>query len=373
MRHEMRSIPRTACAVALTTIAAQHTHAQSAAAVRFFGTGTNQQDRIRIPIDDNAPGPDASTPCDVGAASFTIDFWVKGTIADNPTTNAGGDISCNCFNWIDGNVLVDRDIFGASERDWGISVIGGVIRFGVGRGDAGGWVDNTIEGSTSILNNQWNHVACVRDFAAGQLRIYINGTLDFAGPTNRNRADISYPNNGDPAPVTPWGPFIVLAAEKHDADPPNYPSFRGVMDEFRVWNRALSPAEIASVRGLVVPPTSPMAAGLVGLYRLEEAAGNIAADTAAAGSPDGQLIAGTTGNGEWVPFVVGGGATAPVVWSCPGDFNNDNAVNTPDLTILLGVFGQSVGPWRAGDVTGDGAVNTHDLTQFLGRFGQPCP
>ena len=38
--------------------------------LRFYGTGVNQQDRVRIVIDDNAPGPNASAPCDVGAGSF---------------------------------------------------------------------------------------------------------------------------------------------------------------------------------------------------------------------------------------------------------------------------------------------------------------
>lgn len=348
--------------------------AQSIAALRFFGTGTNQQDRVRIPIDDNAPGPNASTPCDVGAGSFTVDFWVKGMLADNPTTNAGGDTWCDCFNWIDGNVLVDRDIYGASERDWGISVVGGVVRFGVGRGDPPSvWVDHTVEGSTNILNNQWNHVACVRDFAAGQLRVYINGVLDFAGPANRNRADISYPDNGDAAPVTPWGPYIVLGAEKHDADPANYPSFRGVMDEFRVWNRALSGGEIAGVRAVVLVPGSPAAAGLVGSYRFEEGAGLLAADSSGSGSPPGQVIAGLPGNGEWVLASSGIGATAPVTPTCLGDLTGDGAVNTSDLTVFLGAFGTIVPPGTSGDLTGDGAVNTLDLTVFLSRFGQACP
>ncbi len=61
------------CATALT-LADGRSGGQSEAAIRFFGTGTNQQDRVRIAIDDNAPGPDASAVCDLGAGSFTIEF-----------------------------------------------------------------------------------------------------------------------------------------------------------------------------------------------------------------------------------------------------------------------------------------------------------
>lgn len=58
---------------------------------------------------------------------------------------------------------------------------------------------------------------------------------------------------------------------------------------------------------------------------------------------------------------------------CPGDINGDNAVNTADLTVLLGNFGTSVPPGTLGDLNGDGTVNTLDLTALLGVFGTPCP
>ena len=44
--------------------------------LRFFGNGSNDIDRVKIPIDDPAtalPGP----PIDVGAADFTIEWWMK--------------------------------------------------------------------------------------------------------------------------------------------------------------------------------------------------------------------------------------------------------------------------------------------------------
>jgi hypothetical protein len=66
---------------------------------------------------------------------------------------------------------------------------------------------------------------------------------------------------------------------------------------------------------------------------------------------------------------------APVL-ACLADFNNDNTVNTPDLTFFLGRFGEPVtpgSPAERADFNADGAVNTADLIFFLGRFGSPCP
>ncbi len=281
----------------------------SQAALRFYGAGAGQQDRVRIRIDDNQPGPDASAPCDVGAAGFTIDFWLRGTLADNPTARGGGDREYFDFRWIDGNTIVDRDIFGASFRDWGISLAGGYVRFGTGRADVAPLDgEHTIEGNVNVLDGQWRHVACVRDATTGVKSIYVDGRLDYACLPGRSREDLSYPNDGDPAPVTPWGPFIVLGAEKHDAGSA-YPSFRGYMDEFRVWNAALTSRRILDVYDRVIAADTP---GLVGYYRFEEGGGTSVADSSAAGSPAGQLIAGTPGNGEWVTYAANPSNTAPV-------------------------------------------------------------
>lgn len=58
---------------------------------------------------------------------------------------------------------------------------------------------------------------------------------------------------------------------------------------------------------------------------------------------------------------------------CPGDINGDRTVNTSDLLVMLGSFGQSVAPGTSGDLNSDGVVNTLDLTALLGAFGSTCP
>lgn len=52
--------------------------------------------------------------------------------------------------------------------------------------------------------------------------------------------------------------------------------------------------------------------------------------------------------------------------ACPGDFNSDQQVSGPDLTVLLAGWGSA-----AGDINGDGTTNGIDLTALLAAWG-PC-
>ncbi len=58
---------------------------------------------------------------------------------------------------------------------------------------------------------------------------------------------------------------------------------------------------------------------------------------------------------------------------CYSDANGDGTINTVDLTLLLGFFGQAVAPGTFGDADLNGIINTADLVTLLGRFGQNCP
>ena len=312
--------------------------AQSAStgAIRFFGTGSGGQDRVRIPIDDNATGNNTSSPADVGAVGFSVDFWIKGDLAANPSA-ARAEGSYADFNWIEGNTVVDRDIWGSgnhSERDWGISIAGGYVAFGTGRGVgpsasvsflAGGNATdtlNTIHGGTPVLDGQWHHVAVVRDYVTGAKRIYVDGALDYevSGVTND---DLSYPDGGVTVNASSKdNPYIVIGAEKHDAGS-GYPSFNGTMDEVRVWRRALGAEEVAFLRDKVVAGHYP---GLAGYWRFEEPSGTTVADSAVVGkyqnftetpaNSTGTLVNNTAGNGLRV-FATANAANTPSVSSLP--------------------------------------------------------
>ena len=273
-------------------------------ALRFFGTGVGpppQQDRILIPIDDNVPGA-GSAPTDVGAGSFTLELWLRGLVANNATGNAGGDVELFDYSWIDGNIILDRDVWCGTANAFGVSLAGGFVRFGVDSGDTG-FSNDTIEGDVDVLDGQWHHVALIRDAVVGDLTIVVDGVEDFRGTAGISTADLSYPDAGVPVTGdcntgqrTPYGWYLVVAAEKHDAGPA-YPSFNGFVDELRIWNVARTASEIAADRFSVLPPATP---GLVGVYRFEEGAGTVVSDSSGAGSPDGDLRSGVAGNGEWV-------------------------------------------------------------------------
>ena len=55
-----------------------------------------------------------------------------------------------------------------------------------------------------------------------------------------------------------------------------------------------------------------------------------------------------------------------------GDLDNDGAVTTSDLAILLAHFGSTAATGSDGDSDLDGDVDLRDLTAFLASFGMAC-
>ena len=76
-----------------------------ARALRFFGTGSGQVDRVKIPLNGN-------TRANIGAGDFTIEIWIRGALGDN---GAGNNCSGGEAAWINGNIFIDRDVFGGGD------------------------------------------------------------------------------------------------------------------------------------------------------------------------------------------------------------------------------------------------------------------
>ncbi|NWF99781.1 MAG: PQQ-dependent sugar dehydrogenase [Thermoanaerobaculaceae bacterium] len=275
-----------ALALALPAVASGGT------SLRFFGNGTNDIDRVKIPIDDPAtslPGP----PADVGATDFTIEFWLKGAAADN----TAAAVSCGAnVNWIYGNIVLDRDRYN-QDRKFGLSLAAGRVVFGVS-GDGTG--DLTICGVTPVLDERWHHVAVQRRRADGYLWLFVDGVLEAQG--DGPDGDVSYPDDGVPGnycggPCTGSDPFLVLAAEKHDAGP-SYPSFNGYLDELRLSTTLRYTSGFTRPAQPFIPDAATAA-----LYHFDEGSGTTLGDSsgAAGGPSNGQLR-------------VGGSPTGPV-WS----------------------------------------------------------
>lgn len=214
--------------------------------LRFYGNGGGDIDRVKILVEGRS--------INVGG-DFTLEWWMKATLSENPSSpcmSAPGDL------WIFGNIMFDRDIFGLGDYgDYGISLAGGRIAFGVNQGGNG----FTLCGSTPVADGNWHHIAVTRRQSDGRMQIFVDGRLDASGfgPSGdiryRDGRSTDFPND----------PYLVIGAEKHDVDRNMYPSYSGWIDEVRI-------SRIVRYSGPFSPPTAPFTpdADTIALYPFDE-------------------------------------------------------------------------------------------------------
>lgn len=237
--------------------------------LRFYGNGVNDIDRVKIKLDN------PERPVDVGATDFTIEFWMKANPGDNSATTCswGGD------NWISGNIILDRDVYGNGDYgDYGLSLFQNGLAFGVSKGSS----SVGLCGTSNLADGQWHHVAVQRRSSDGYLWLFVDGVLQaqLDGPDG----DISY-HNGRSTSYPNSDPYLVIGAEKHDAGSA-YPSFRGWVDELRVSN-------ILRYSGDFSPPTTPFLpdGNTVALYHFDEGSGTTVNDVSgASGGPSNGIL-----------------------------------------------------------------------------------
>ena len=142
---------------------------------------------------------------------FTIACWVN-------TTTTGGT-----GQWYAGKGLVDGEMPGGVD-DFGLTLVGSYAGFGVGN------PDTTITTSGVINDGTWHHVTATREAASGQMRLYLDGTLQASalGPA------------GTKAAATNWriGALQTLAAGSFLA---------GTIDDVQIFARAFSAAEVPAL------------------------------------------------------------------------------------------------------------------------------
>jgi hypothetical protein len=186
--------------------------------------------------------------------------------------------------WIAGNVILDRDVRGtAMNGEFGLSLIGGKLAFGLTRGGQSVGICGT-----ATVPSGWSHVAITRDGSSGAIVVYLKGVVDgmATGPTG----DISFANGtqGDAK-----DPFLVVGAEKFDLGG-MHPGFSGWVDELRLST---------SVRytAMFKPSTMPfdVDADTAALYHFDD--GDGATLSEARGMSPGQIRVGLDDNGSTVP------------------------------------------------------------------------
>ena len=196
-------------------------------------------------------------------ADFTLEAWIKTT-----TSRAG-------TNFYEGLGLVYADVSG-SANDFGTSIMNGKLAFGT--------VDLTIQSTTTVTTGLWVHVAAVRVQSSGTMRVLVNGTQEVQ-TTSGSTALLNAPSTIDIGGNTIDGRY-----------------FKGTMDEVRVWNVARTAAQI---QGAMKTRLVGNEAGLVGYWRFDVGAGNVALDSSGSAN-SAALGAGT--------------AAARPAWTSPGAF-----------------------------------------------------
>lgn len=248
-----------------TAAAAPVPATQRGFALRFFGTNTDDRDRVKLPLGPlDAQGRlTGSSPVNIGG-DFTIEFWMRAEAAEN---SAG---ACAGQGWYYGNIIIDRDVFGDDIPDYGIALCAGRIVFGVNTGNN----DHLLVGETVVTTNQWHHVAVTRNMT-GQMRIFVDGQLD--GSTNGPAGDLAYPLGR----TTDWplsDPYLVFAAEKHDY--PGSLGFAGYLDDIHL-------SSVVRYTSAFQRPDAPHQADQhsVALYRFDEGEGRTITDAISNANP----------------------------------------------------------------------------------------
>ena len=234
----------------------------------------------------------------LGSARFTIETWFKKT-GDGLGNSTGTNGIAS---------LVPLVAKGAPEQD-GSNLDANYV-FGLSGNFLAADFEDTATGgnhpitasTTPIVNGTWYHAAATYD--GGTWRLYLNGNLEatLAVGAFTPRADS----------VQPFG---IGAMQTSTGTPLG--AFQGLIDEVRVWDRALGQAEIQAGRDLEI--TS--GAGLLGRWGLNESGGTTAGDSVGPTAEDGTLTNGPVWSAADRAPLSGlcGHALVPGCHACNGD------------------------------------------------------
>ncbi|MCK4959159.1 MAG: LamG domain-containing protein, partial [Planctomycetes bacterium] len=137
----------------------------------------------------------------------------------------------------------------------------GRAEFGAGPRDPNEWWDRVtwIQDSPEDYVGQWNHYCFVKDVSTGFMWMYHNGVM-----VSRDK------RAAQPIGVGGWGSSKIGASTDGDSG-----YYVGRMDDFQIYDYALSHAEVVSLSGLsdvdqplqpVLSPVDPVADGIINLF-----------------------------------------------------------------------------------------------------------
>jgi DUF1680 family protein len=157
-------------------------------------------------------------------------------------------------------------------------VTGDVPRFAITVGGSG--AEQRIDGTSALPTGQWVHLAVTLSGSTGTL--YVNGQ-----PAGTNAAMTLNPSNlGNP------GNRWIGRSQYGD------PFLDATIDEFHIFDRALTQPEVAS---LLQSPAGTTGGGTIAWYRFDEADGTALKDASPNGRDAGIVAASTAGPADWIP------------------------------------------------------------------------
>lgn len=129
-------------------------------------------------------------------------------------------------------------------------------------------------GNSAVTKTEWHHI--IARYDGNQMTIFLDSINDGSMISGESSS----------APATP----VIIGADLLYGTP--HLSFKGLIDEIRIYNRALSEFEIETLYNM----DNPLNQGLVGYWSFDEGSGTIAHDSSGYGN-DGSIYGATWTNG----------------------------------------------------------------------------
>lgn len=186
--------------------------------------------------------------------NVTIEAWVKSMSVGNGNRYIISNVESSGYG-----IFLD----GKSAKWGGVAYIGGSYR--------------NVYSDEIVKENTWYHIAMTYDGSI--LKLYINGEMQ------SNPVQISG--------TIKYSSYNMMIGANNGASVVEY--FDGVIDEVRIWNKALTQEEINLYKDRVLKGDE---SGLVGYWRFEEGSGTVANDSSSYGNH------GTIYNSLWVQDTV---------------------------------------------------------------------
>ena len=253
-----------------------------------------------------------------GGNSRTCAAWVKTAATQQGAIVAWGSLTPNGSSWV---FRVEPG------GQLGVGVSGGSIK--------------TI--STTLNDNTWHHVAAVLSNDGtpnvNEVKLYIDGVQQ------TNTAGVLAINTASLADVR-------IGAFTADINPDPNMYFRGLLDDVRIYDYALSAAEILALNTWNPSPRD----GAINV-----ATNSLLSWSAHPGALSYNVFLGTD------PTAVASANTDPLA----GDINHDHSVDTLDLSILAGQWLTNPGATnQSADIKYDGTVNFGDFALLATAWAQ---